>query len=82
MTNQTIRFRRKQLIVLFPDEFTKMREEDFLNKAVENRNILNDREFNALINLKSMLHNRQFREHFEFYVRREKDKIELIAFDD
>jgi len=79
MKNQTIKIRKKQLNQLFPNKFTKMREEDFLAKAVENKNILNKREFEALTNIKGNFHN--IREHFEFYVKRRKDKIELIAFD-
>lgn len=75
MTNQTIKLRKKQLAILFPNKFTKMREEDFLNKAIENKKILNEKEYNDLINI------RGDKEHFEFYVRRKKDKIELVPFD-
>jgi hypothetical protein len=77
MEKQTIRLRKKQLNQLFPDRYTKMRKEDFLTKAIENKDMLNKREFNALTNVKGNICN----EHFEFYVKKRKDKIELIAFD-
>lgn len=81
MTNQTIKIRKLQLNKLFPNQFTKMREEDFLRKAGENKGILNKREYNALVNMKGTLHDKKHKEHYEFYVKRKRDRIEMIPFD-
>jgi hypothetical protein len=77
MKNKTIRLRKKIINEIFPDEFTKMRREDFVTKAVNNKNILNKREFDALVNQKS-----DVSLDYEFFAKKHKNKIELVKFDD
>jgi len=77
MKNQTIRLRKNILKKVFPTIYTKMRMEDFTSKAVKNKEILNKREFDALINVCGGTRSR----HFEFFAKRKKDRIELIPFD-
>jgi hypothetical protein len=78
--NRTLKFRKKVINQLFPDKYTKLRIEDFIVKAIENKSILNQREYNSLINQKHDIINRKNR-HFEFYAKKTNNKIELIPFD-
>ena len=82
MKNKTIRLRKKIIDKIFPDKFTKMRAEDFVTKAVNNKKILNKREFDAIVNQKADMENRDYKLSHEFFVKKHKDKIELINFDD
>lgn len=80
MKNQVIRLRKEQLSKLFPDKYTKLRMEDFVSKAVENKKILNKREFNALTNMKGVMSDREYNYSFEFYAKKKRRGIELIPF--
>ena len=79
--NQTIRLRKKVIGKVFPEKFTKMRMEDFVSKAVDNKKILNKREFDALVNFKGSMEGRHYKDGFEFFAKKHKDKIELVRFD-
>jgi hypothetical protein len=79
--NQTIRFRKNVIAKIFPSKFTKMRMEDFVSKAVDNKEILNEREFKALSEFSVNLENTH-KECFEFIAKKHKDKIEFVGFDE
>jgi hypothetical protein len=79
--NQEIRLRKEVLKKLFPNPFTKLRPEDFVNKATDNKPILNKREFDALINVRNDMGNRHYSRGFEFIAKRKKKGVELINLD-
>lgn len=81
MKNQTIRLRKETLKKIFPNVLTKMRMEDFINKAIKNKKILNKREFNALTSISAKMQSRYYKDAFEFFAKRKGDGIELIPFD-
>ena len=80
MQNQTIRFRQNVVGKVFPDKFTKMRMEDFVSKAIDNKNILNKREFEALISVRGEMSKGNI-VCKEFIAKKHKDKIELVGFE-
>lgn len=81
MNNPKIRIRKKIIDRIFPDEFTKMRPEDFTNKAIDNEKILNKREKEALINFRTDMGNRHYSGGFEFMAKKNKNKIEFVRID-
>jgi hypothetical protein len=78
---QTIRLRKNIINKVFPDKFTKMRTEDFTNKAIDNEKILNKREFDALVNFRVDLCSRGNIKPKEFIAKKHKDKIEFVGFE-
>jgi hypothetical protein len=79
MANKKLKFREEVIDKVFPDKFTKMRMEDFTNKAVDNKDILTEKEFDALTNQRIDMANRNYKGCFEFMAKKEKNKIELIS---
>ena len=65
MKNKIISIKEAEKI--FPAEFTKLRLEDFIRIAYENKNRLTPKEFVELMKMYDLLHNPRYSKSFEFF---------------
>ena len=77
--NKSIQLRNVNKI--FPNEFTKVRMEDFQRIAIENKTKLTKSEFNELSDMKRIMSDNRYNGSFEFFAKKKKGRIELIPFD-
>lgn len=79
MTNKSIQL--KNVKKIFKNEFTKVRMEDFLRIAIQNKKLLNKSEFDELSDMKRIMSDNRYNGSFEFYAKKKNGRIELIPFD-